>query len=161
RVVVFDGDGNFMTEFGSIGMSPGQFDEPVGITVGESGLVYVVDTWNQRIQVFSEQADGSFGVLRYWDVIGWYGQSLDNKPYLAVDDQGFVYATDPEGYRVLKFDDAGEIVLYWGDYGAGASEFGLAGGVATDAAGGVWVTDSGNNRIMYFNFSERETVSEE
>ena len=30
RVVVFDSNGTYITEFGSYGMEPGQFDEPVG-----------------------------------------------------------------------------------------------------------------------------------
>ena len=40
-------------------MGPGQFDEPVGISVDSNGLVYVADTWNQRIQVFQEDEAGS------------------------------------------------------------------------------------------------------
>jgi DNA-binding beta-propeller fold protein YncE len=52
RVVVFDSDGNYITKFGSTGLGPGQFDEPVGIAVDEAGQVFVADTWNQRIQVF-------------------------------------------------------------------------------------------------------------
>ena len=47
RVVVFDADGNFITEFGSAGLDAGQFDEPVGITVDKNGTVYVVNTWNE------------------------------------------------------------------------------------------------------------------
>ncbi|HUG33299.1 MAG TPA: flippase activity-associated protein Agl23, partial [Anaerolineales bacterium] len=34
RIVVFDEDGNYLTEFGSSGFDPGQFDEPVGVAVG-------------------------------------------------------------------------------------------------------------------------------
>ena len=55
RIVVFDADGNAITEFGSTGFDPGQFDEPVGVTVDRNGTVYVVDTWNQRIQTFRPQ----------------------------------------------------------------------------------------------------------
>jgi predicted membrane-bound mannosyltransferase/DNA-binding beta-propeller fold protein YncE len=149
RVVVFDADGNFLTQFGAAGLDLGQFDEPVGLAIDNQGKVYVADTWNQRIQVFSE-VDGTFVPERMWDVAAWYGQSLDNKPYLAVDAAGDVFATDPEGYRVLQFNNNGDIIRYWGDYGIEPNMFGLAGSVAVDPQGGVWVSDTGNSRLMHF-----------
>ena len=150
RVVVFDPDGNFITQFGSAGLDQGQFDEPTGLAIDKQGNVYVADTWNQRIQVFEEQG-GSFVPLKMWEVAAWYGQSLDNKPYLAVNANGDVFATDPEGYRVLQFNNDGEIIRYWGDFGNDAETFGLVGSVAVDPQGGVWVSDAGNSRLMHFN----------
>jgi predicted membrane-bound mannosyltransferase/sugar lactone lactonase YvrE len=150
RVVVFDADGNFLTQFGSAGLELGQFDEPVGLAIDNQGKVYVADTWNQRIQVFSE-VDGTFVAERMWDVAAWYGQSLDNKPYLAVDAQGDVFAADPEGYRVLQFNNRGDIIRYWGDYGVETNMFGLVGSVAVDPQGGIWVSDTGNSRMMHFS----------
>ena len=38
-------------------MEAGQFDEPVGIAVDKDGLVYIADTWNQRIQVMVADAE--------------------------------------------------------------------------------------------------------
>ena len=107
RVVVFDLDGKFVTQFGSEGMDAGQFDEPVGIAVDKAGIVYVADTWNQRIQAFSpNQIEGqplSFTHLLSWDVSAWFGKSLDNKPYIAVDTYQHVFIADPDGYRVIEF----------------------------------------------------------
>ena len=150
RVVIFDADGNSITQFGSAGFGLGEFDEPVGIAVDSQGQVYVADTWNQRIQVFSEGTDGSYTPLNSWDVAAWYGQSLDNKPYLAVDNNGHLFATDPEGNRVLEFTTDGKFVQYWGDFGQGTDSFDLTGAVAVDAEGGVWVSDTNNGRLMHF-----------
>jgi DNA-binding beta-propeller fold protein YncE len=150
RVVVFDGNGNFITQFGSAGMGAGQFDEPVGLTIDAKGLVYVADTWNQRIQVFQEDEQGNFVPLRSWDFLGWYGQSLDNKPYLAVDNHGSVFAADPEGYRIVQFSDTGAAVRSWGDYGTGMDTFGLPASVAVAPDGSVWVVDTANSRLMRF-----------
>ena len=150
RVVVFDEEGNYITQFGSAGLLAGEFDEPVGITLDADGRVYVADTWNQRIQVFELTEEGVFIPSRNWEVPGWYGQSLDNKPYLAVDSLGRVFAADPEGYRVLVFSSGGEALLSWGDYGTGADGFGLTASVANAPDGGFWVTDAGNHRILYF-----------
>lgn len=150
RIVAFDSDGNFLTQFGGPGLSPGQFDEPVGIFADALGQVYVADTWNQRIQKFIESGDGGYQAEKVWDVDAWYGQSLDNKPYLSVDIDGRVYVSDPDGYRILVFSSDGEALYYWGDFGVGLDAFGLPASVAVDGAGGVWVTDSANGRVMHF-----------
>ena len=154
RVVVFSGDGEFIGEFGGTGMSPGQFDEPVGIVVDDQGRIYVADTWNQRIQVMVQVEDNTFQPEKYWDVAAWYGQSLENKPYLAVDGQGRVFASDPDGYRILVFDNEGQALFFWGDFGVGLDAFGLPASVAVGPEGVVWVSDSRNSRILRFDLPE-------
>ena len=152
RIVVFDKDGNYITEFGTAGFDPGQFDEPVGLAIApNSGTVYVVDTWNQRVQGFVPSEDGTlyFPSIQ-WDVNGWFGQSLDNKPFIAVGANEHVFITDPEGYRVIEFTEAGQFVRTWGDFGNGLDEIGLASGITVDQLGFVWVTDAGNNRILKY-----------
>ena len=150
RVVVFDANGVFLTQFGSVGMSPGQFDEPVGIAVGRDGKVFVADTWNQRIQVFIREQPFNYIPALQWEVVAWFGQSLDNKPSIDVDEEGNVFITDPEGYRVLEFSGQGEFLRFWGDYGIGLDTFGILGGIALDGQNGVWVCDTGNSRVMRF-----------
>jgi predicted membrane-bound mannosyltransferase/DNA-binding beta-propeller fold protein YncE len=152
RVVVFDQNGNYLTEFGTAGLLSGQFDEPVGVAVGPEGLVYVADTWNQRVQVFElDPLSNNFIPLREWEIVGWYGQSLDNKPYIRVDQNGHVFVSDPEGYRILEFTSQGEFIRYWGDYGNGPSSFILPTGLAVDpTTGSLWVADAGNHRLMRF-----------
>jgi predicted membrane-bound mannosyltransferase/DNA-binding beta-propeller fold protein YncE len=155
RIVVFDSDGNYITEFGTGGLDPGQFDEPVGIAVGNDGTVYVTDTWNQRIQTFVGSADGTlFTPLSQWDVNAWFGQSLDNKPFIDVDANGNVFVTDPEGYRVIEFTRDGQFVRTWGDFGVEATEIGLASGIAVDPLGNIWVSDAGNNLILEYTLPQ-------
>ncbi len=160
RIMVFDKNGNYLTEFGSAGLDPGQFDEPVGIAIGADGVVYVTDTWNQRVQSFIPAEDGlTFTPYRQWDVYGWFGQSVDNKPFIAVNAENHVFVTDPEGYRVMEFTDSGELVRVWGDYGDTLNTFGMTSGIAVDAEGHIWVTDSFFNRIMRFTLPGFETIS--
>ena len=157
RIVVFDKDGNFITEFGSGGFEAGQFDEPVGVAVDKNGTVYVVDTWNQRVQTFTPietETSLSFVPTNQWDVFGWFGQSLDNKPFIAVNDELHVFITDPDGYRVMEFDPNGVLLKTWGDFGDNASSFGLPSGITIDNDGGIWVSDSVNNRLMRFTLPD-------
>lgn len=151
RIVVFDANGTPITQFGSGGFEPGQFDEPVGIAVDSAGRIYVADTWNQRIQTFLPSADGlTFTPDKQWDVYGWFGQSLENKPFIAVNPQGHVFITDPDGYRVMEFSSTGELIRVWGDYGETETTFGLPSGIAVAPDGSIWVTDSGFQRILRF-----------
>jgi DNA-binding beta-propeller fold protein YncE len=76
RVVVFDANGNYITQFGSAGVGDGQFDEPVGLAVDADGTVYVADTWNMRVQVFIPNETGSeFTFSRSFSVASWESQS--------------------------------------------------------------------------------------
>lgn len=151
RISVFTSDGTPVAQFGGQGFEAGKFDEPVGVAVDKQGKVYVSDTWNQRIQVFSPSAAGdSFEPLLQWDVSAWYGQSLDNKPFIAVSPNGKVFVNDPEGYRILEFTSDGTFVRTWGDPSGGSDGFGMPAGVALDTEGRVWVSDAVNNSILRF-----------
>ena len=57
RIQVFTTNGTFLTKFGIEGSGPGQFILPEGVGVDkDTGLVYVADTGNFRIQVFKPVA---------------------------------------------------------------------------------------------------------
>jgi len=152
RIAMYDADGNFLSQFGGGGTDPGQFDEPVGIALDAQGNLYVADTWNMRIQVFAPNADKSvYTASLQWNVSGWSSQSLENKPYITVDQNGHLFATDPDAFRVIEFTTSGEFVRTWGEYGSGPDHFGSTSGIAVDGQGRVWVSDTANNRIMRFS----------
>ena len=150
RIKVYDAEGEFISQFGEFGFEPGQFDEPVGMALDrETGRLYVADTWNQRVQVL-DYSNGNFTALESWDISGWFGQSLVNKPYLSAGG-GRVYVTDPESGRILVFESDGTFVYYFGGYEQTAVDIGIAQGVAADGAGGLWVSDSQNNQLFHFS----------
>ena len=152
RIAIFDSDGAFLGQVGSAGMLPGQFDEPVGIALDSENLLYVIDTWNQRLQVLAPLPTNpnNYISLKSWDIYAWYGQSLENKPYIDVSADGNIFITDPEGYRIIQFDPDGNIVSYWGDYSTGTDGFGIVSGISFDQDGGLWISDAGNNRVLQF-----------
>ncbi len=146
RVIHFDPNGVVLGALGGFGTEEGRLQEPVGLALDRNGLLYVADTWNQRVQVF----DG-LTFVRSFPVYAWTGTSVTNKPYLAVDAQGHVLVTDPEGYRVLEFSGEGELLQSWGQYGDSLSSMNLPTGIVVDAQGRIYVSDSQNNRVLRYD----------
>lgn len=52
RIQKFDSEGNYLGKWGTEGTGNGQFNSPGQIAI-DGDTIYVVDTWNNRIQYFS------------------------------------------------------------------------------------------------------------
>ncbi len=89
RIVVTDRDGKFVEQWGSFGTQPGQFDEPIGLGTDKQGRIYVGDTWNGRIQVFTRSSTGRIDTQpqQVVKISGWERNTY-NDPYLAVTPDG-------------------------------------------------------------------------
>ncbi|MGC8873103.1 MAG: flippase activity-associated protein Agl23 [Chloroflexia bacterium] len=142
----------YLYQWGTTGSAPGQFLEPVGIAVDASGRVYVADTWNLRVQVFAPGPDGNVSPIpeAVIPVTGWESDSRENKPYIAVDSGGLIYFTVPERHYVAAVRVTGEVLTVWGGYGVDLASFHLPTGIAVDSKGQVYVSDSGNGRVLLF-----------
>jgi DNA-binding beta-propeller fold protein YncE len=117
---------------------PWYFGNPVGIAIDDSGLVYVADNYNHRIQKFTK--DGQF--VSTWGGYG-SGDGQFNEPMgIAIDPDGFVYVVDSLNDRIQKFTKNGEFVSTWGSPGIGDGRFFLPWGIAIDPDGLVYVADS-------------------
>ena len=150
RVVVFDANGTYLTQFGGLGLEAGNLDEPVGIEIAPDGKIFISDTWNYRVQVFEPDPTGlQFRSARLWEVDAWSSDSLDNKPFLALDKDGNVYITDPDRGRVIGFDSEGTFKVLWGGFD-NSYLMGVISGIATTADGKVWVSDSTSNTLLLF-----------
>lgn len=154
--------------WGTVGTEPGQFNHPRGVAVGPEGNVYVVDSDNNRVQVF----DPSGNFLHEWgsncnlatnhgcvDPDGngpmVYGDGQFQEPWgITVADDGRIYVADTWNHRIQVFDSDGTFLSKWGTYGQTSSAAVLLYGprdVAVDAAGQVYVTDTGNKRVMVYD----------
>ena len=144
RVVVFSTDGKALFEFDTSGDA--ELDEPVGIALGPDGNVYVADTWNLRVVKFSPNGE----YVSSFPIQGWKSDSIDNKPYLVVYQNGRILVTDPEGFRVLVFSPEGKPLSVFGGVGTDEFTLGLPNGVAIDQDNAIWVSDSVNNRLILY-----------
>ena len=93
RVQVFDGNGNFIKNWGSLGSTNGNFARPDGIHFEPSDKsIYIADRQNHRIQVFD--SDGRF-------ITKW---STSVKPRdIDFDLSGQIYVVDKENSNVLVY----------------------------------------------------------
>ena len=198
RIQKFDSSGNFISMFGwgvddgttefqictsasvpcqtgQQGFGDGQLTIPFGIAIDSSDNIYVVDTYNYRIQKFNS----SYTFLRTW---GWGvddgstefqvctsgcergktgagdGQFGGLTETADVDASGNLYVADRSNNRIEKFDSSGTFLTKWGTLcdtsvsGVDGCDGRLKGpqGVAVDASGSVYVADTNNKRVVKY-----------
>ena len=142
---------------GSQGSGPGQLLRPKDVALDADGNLYVADSGNHRIVVFSP--DGKF--LRAWGRQGAANGEFNEPWGIAVDaERGFVYVADTWNHRIQKFDLKGTFITQWGSgtiVDTGGQAVGFEGqffgprDIAIDAEGNLYVTDTGNERVQKFD----------
>jgi DNA-binding beta-propeller fold protein YncE len=136
-----------------LALGDGEFCEPWGISIGPEGNVYVADTWNHRIQVFTP--DGKF--LGKVGTFGQSGSAISSEPAVfygprdvTVDDSGNIYVTDTGNKRIQVFGP--DLVHRRSFGGPGIIEGRLDEpvGLAIGPDELIYVADTWNKRIQVF-----------
>ncbi|MGH7163985.1 MAG: hypothetical protein ACREIS_00495 [Nitrospiraceae bacterium] len=70
---------------------------------------------------------------------------------LAVNQQGSLFVVDNGNNRVQKFDNNGNFIILWGNFGAANGNFHNPTGIACDAQGDVYMVDTNNHRVQKFD----------
>ena len=151
RVQKFAGNGAYLTQWGTYGTGNGQFSGPWGVAADRTGNVYVTDSNGRRVEKFS--STGAF--LAQWAVPTLLTGAFESPHGVAVDDSGNVYVVVSNNSAgghpcVMKFAGDGTLLTQWGWIGSGNGQFFDPDGIAVDAAGNVYVTDTENWRIQKF-----------
>jgi DNA-binding beta-propeller fold protein YncE len=151
RVIKFDKNFKYVSQFGQEGKGPGQFDHPHGIGIDSKGNIYINTLNEPRIQKFTN--DGKF--IKEWGTNGTgQGQLTTPLEHLKVDSKDRVFIVDSASNpRVQVFDSDGKLLTQFGKVGVGNGEFKKPEHVAfneKDEKGTVYVVDRGNHRIQVF-----------
>jgi DNA-binding beta-propeller fold protein YncE len=151
RVIKFDKNFKYVSQFGQAGKGPGQFDHPHGIGIDSKGNIYINTLNEPRIQKFTN--DGKF--IKEWGTNGTGpGQLTTPLEHLKVDSKDRVFIVDSASNpRVQVFDSEGKLLTQFGKVGVGNGEFKKPEHVAfneKDGKGTVYVVDRGNHRIQVF-----------
>ena len=136
---------NPVKKFGTKGKAKGELNYPIGLTLYRNESIYIADTGNSRIQIFSTA--GKF--------VAEFGKEQLNRPdSIALNDK-WVFVSDYYHNAVFKFKITDK--QYVCQSAKGELNYPL--GITVDTSGEVLVADYNNNRIAILN-SELKLVRE-
>lgn len=149
KVSVFDSkDGKFLFEFGTRGIEDGQFNYPTNIAMDADGNLFIMDSFNFRVQIFDP--DGKF-VSKFGSVGTGLGQFAKPKG-IAVDTEGHIYVVDAAFNNVQIFNREGQLLLFFGGFGNRPGQFWLPAGMYIDQDDLIYVADQYNHRINVYQY---------
>jgi DNA-binding beta-propeller fold protein YncE len=134
RVLAYDLEGHKLRELGprdgpaGRGNADGQFFFPSYVAVDQSGMVYVSDTMNFRIQVFGP--DGKF--VRKFGESGDGPGTFQRLKGLAFDAFGNLYAVDGGHANVQIFNRDFRVLMFFGGAANKLEYFDVPSGIAID-----------------------------
>lgn len=147
RVQQFTPDGRrLLRSIGRPGLGPGEFNRPEGLGLDQQDRLYVADSCNHRIQVFSPE--GRF--LRAYGRAGT-GRGELSYPYdVQVDNAGRQYVCEFGNSRIQIFDARDQPLEMLGGPGASPGRLNNPWAIALDSQGNLYVADSLNHRVQKF-----------
>lgn len=141
--------------FGERGTLAGQFIFPTGMAVDRSGILFVADSYNHRIQRITP--DG--GVSALGGRGSGRGQFLSPQG-VATDGFDSFYIVEQGNHRVQKYAVDGTLQLVFGRPGTREGEFrGPTGIAVAPTSGDIYVADAGNGRVQRFDAAGYHVMS--
>lgn len=145
--LVFDLNGKLLMEVGKPGSADGQLKFPNGITADNDGNIYVVDTGNQRVEIFDK--NGKF--VRTFNGSSTGGGSIFVNPRgIGVDQAGTIYVVSNLTHYIYGFDKNGKQRFVFGGNGAEDEKFCLPNGLFMSEDDTIFITDTVNQRVAIY-----------
>jgi DNA-binding beta-propeller fold protein YncE len=138
QVFKFSPDGQLLMTLGEAGVEgsgPTHFTAPSDVITNANGDIFVVDghnaTGNNRIVKLA--ADGRF--IEAFGETGYGPGQLRGPHAIAMDGEGRLFVADRANQRIVIFDQEGNYLSRW-------TQFGMPSDIWIDAAGRIYVADS-------------------
>jgi DNA-binding beta-propeller fold protein YncE len=139
QVFKLDPHGKILMTLGKAGVAgngPDTFDQPTDVVVGNNGDIFVTDGHGNNNRVVKFSKDGKF--IKQWGKTGSGPGELDQPHAIALDPQGRLFVADRFNSRIQIFDQEGNYIDAWKQFGRPSGLF-----IAKD--GTLLVTDSQTN----------------
>jgi uncharacterized protein (TIGR03437 family) len=161
------------TSAASAALNAASMHTPSGVALGPNGNIFVADTGNNRVLEFAAGAATSAAAIRVYGQTAFTtgaaanvpsAQTLSSPQGLVVDPAYNLYVADSGANRVLIYPNTdiappaglpasivmGQVTFDAGTAAAGATRLNIPVDVALDKVGNIFVSDTGNNRIVVF-----------
>jgi sugar lactone lactonase YvrE len=142
-----------VSQWGSQGTAPGQFDLLTDILVAPDGSVYTLENGNDRVQRFSSTGQLTGG----WGSSGSGAGQFSQPEAFTVSPAGDISVADVFLSRIQRFDANGNLTLTWGTLGSGPGQMSNPEGIAATGASTVYVADRGNVQIDQYDVTGAAT----
>ena len=156
----------------SAAVSATSLSAPGGLAIGPNGDLFVADSSNNRVLEFPAGAGNGTAAIRVYGQPSMSSsfrpsklsaQTLSSPQGIFVDQASNLYVTDAGANRVLIFPNtqnapaAGSVaaaVIGQADFSGTPGNVSLSTpiGIGVDSSGNVYVSDSGNNRVLMFSW---------
>lgn len=154
RIQVFNNDGIYLDSFGTHGESGkngsaelGWFHHPKTLKFDSTGMLYVLDSRNKRIQVFDRSGSPVKEIGSADSKI-----QLEQPVDIAIDERDYLYIADRGAHKVKVLDPYGELVTEFGSAGKGRSYFPKLSSVSA-SQGKIYVADYDLDEIKVFHLN--------
>lgn len=133
-----------------------RFNQPSGIAVSKLGMLYVADTYNHRIR--RVEPDGTVHTVSGLSIGFADGDSAKAKfrypTGITLGSDGNLFVADYGNHRVRRVNADGEVITIAGSGASGGlngtaanAQFSYPWGIASDAAGRIFVVDRSGHRL--------------
>lgn len=152
-VRAYDKDGKPLFTIGKRGPEEGEFNFPSYLALDGTGKLYVVDSFNFRVQIF-EPDGGKF--VKKFGKLGDGSGSFSRPQGIGVDSEGHVYVVDAAFNNYQIFDNEGRLLLWVGKSGREPGDFYLPAGMYIDKQDRIYIADTFNRRIQVFQYLKEQ-----
>lgn len=130
--------------FGAFGVRGGEFSAPTFCATDESGSLYIADSLNDRVQVFS----GTGEFVRAFGVSKRGAGGMPRPKGIAVSARGEVFVADSWQNTIQIFDKSGQLLALLVDENGVALDLGSPNGIALGRGNRIYIAERLGSRLQ-------------